>query len=78
MSYRSAHTFYCREKSNSGVGIRTCPFDAVAGVGTRPSLHAYEIQLSNIKLINDTGTETANGWKKSACHVPTLPPLSRE
>jgi hypothetical protein len=48
------------------------------GVGTRPSLHAYEIQLINIKLINDTGTETANGWKKSACHVPTLPPLSRE
>jgi len=39
--------FLLPEKSNSGIGIRTCPFDAVAGVGSRPSFHAYEIQLIN-------------------------------
>lgn len=39
--------FQLPAKSNSGIGIRTCPFDASAGVGTRPSFHAYEIQLIN-------------------------------
>jgi hypothetical protein len=39
--------FQLPAESNSGIGIRTCPFDAEAGVGTRPSFHAYEIQLIN-------------------------------
>ena len=39
--------FQLPERSNSGIGIRTCPFDAVAGAGTRPSFHAYEIQFLN-------------------------------
>ena len=45
--FRLRAEFLLPTASNSGIGIRTCPFDAELGVGTRPSFHAYEIQLLN-------------------------------
>lgn len=53
--------------SNSGIGIRTCPFDAEAGIGTRPSFHAYEIQL-----INDAD-EPLSPWSSGSLYRHVAP-----
>lgn len=42
--------FRMAPKCNSGVGVRTRPFDPADSRGTRPSLYSYEIQL-----IDDVG-----------------------
>ena len=48
--------FQMVKKGNSGIGIRTRPFDAVEGSHTRPSFHSYEIQL-----LDDAGKPPSPG-----------------
>jgi hypothetical protein len=45
VEYRFAPTTKPKERGNSGLGIRTGPFDAKKSQLTRPSFAAYEIQL---------------------------------
>ncbi len=43
-------------RGNSGIGIRTCPFDPKRSMATRPSFAAYEIQL-----LDDAGQPPSKG-----------------
>lgn len=45
LEYRFAKPTDPKKRGNSGVGIRTVPFDAKKSTATRPSYAAYEIQL---------------------------------
>ena len=48
--------FQMAKNGNSGIGIRTRPFDAAEGAQTRPSFHSYEIQL-----LDDAGKPVSPG-----------------
>jgi hypothetical protein len=45
VEYRFAPATTAKDRGNSGLGIRTCVFDAKKSQATRPSFAAYEIQL---------------------------------
>jgi hypothetical protein len=51
VEYRFPEPSRPRQQNNSGIGIRTMRFDPKDSRGTRPSWHAYEIQL-----LDDAGT----------------------